>query len=61
MPRRSATDLILNGQAKNYNVHRDLYPERHREFLDHFGVVGFLSDPENAAKAVDGFLAALDR
>jgi hypothetical protein len=48
---------VLKGQAGNYPRHRELYPADQREILD--GVTDLLADPENAAKACQGFIHAL--
>jgi hypothetical protein len=58
IPDRIPAMDVLNGQARNYDRHRDLYPEDHQEILD-VGVAGLLADPENAAKASEAFLSAL--
>lgn len=48
---------MLNGQARNYSQHRELYPEDHREILE--GMAGLLADPENTEKVCEGFLSEL--
>jgi hypothetical protein len=50
--RMSATD-VMRGQARNYGIHRELYPEDHQEIL--YGTTG---SPEGA-EAVRGFVDAL--
>jgi hypothetical protein len=60
IPGRRPAVEVLNGQARNYSRHRELYPEDHRVILD--GCVdGLLADPENAAKACEGFVSALSK
>jgi hypothetical protein len=58
IPERMPVLGVLHGQARNYPRHRELYPEDHREILDGC-VAGLLADPENAAKACQGFVHAL--
>jgi hypothetical protein len=57
IPDRIPAMDVLNGQARSYDRHRELYPEDHREILD--GMAGLLADPEDFAMAREGFLSAL--
>jgi hypothetical protein len=58
IPERIPATAVLHAQARNYSQHRDLYPDEHQTILDG-GLAGILADPENAATAREGFLAAL--
>jgi hypothetical protein len=58
IPERMPAMGVLHGQARNYSRHRELYPADQREILDGC-VAGLLADPENAAKACEGFVHAL--
>lgn len=57
IPRSMPATDVLQAQARNYRIHRHLYPEDHQEVLD--ASIAVIDSQQAISAAVEGFTSAL--